>query len=162
MPQNVTASHLANEQIELAYPHIQAMRTDLSLDQWAGFARAMVDEAPRALDCGIITARGEQDYIQGLFSYVIAPDLHHGRSLLADNFIALDMRTNSVVASVLIRAMCGLARESGCATIHAIVPDEHAALFEAHGVYPIQEHGREGGGRPARRARTLLVPQSAG
>ena len=161
MSRNVTASHLASERIEQAYPVAQAMRTDLSLGQWASFARAMVGEAPVALDRGIIAARGAQDYIQGLFSYVIAPDLRHGRSLLADNFIALDMRTNSVVASVLIRAMCALARERGCATIQAVVPEEHAALFEAHGVFPILDRGAPGKGQPAPRTCTLLVADSA-
>lgn len=160
MPRNVTAYHLAREQIDQAYPVVQAMRTDLSLDQWKSFARAMVGEAPAMIDHGIILAKGAQDYIQGMFSYVIAPDLRHGRSLLADNFIALDMRTASVVASVLIRAMCDLARERGCATIHAIVPDEHAALFEAHGVFPILDQGMRSGGHLGRRARTLRVTES--
>jgi hypothetical protein len=162
MPRNVTASHLEGEQIEQAYPVVQAMCTDLSLCQWSGFARAMVGAAPAILDSGIIAARGAHDYIQGVFSYVIAPDLCHGRSLLADNFVALDMRTNSVVASALIRAMCVLARERGCATIHAVVPDEHAALFEAHGVFPIEEHRQPAKGKSTRRARTLLVSRAAG
>lgn len=133
MDESFIAKPLGRRQIDQAYPLIGAIAPALGVERWRAFAAAMIGEgaasAPGgAMPCGIMTVQNANGYIHGLFSYNVEQDLRHGRALVVDNFVVLDLFDLPGAAEVLLHAMDGLARDLGCTAIHTNLPEPYATL----------------------------------
>jgi len=114
---------LGPEHIAQAYPLIQAALPEVSLDAWAGFARALIHQHERP-DSGLLGVVSEQGYLTGLSSYRVARDLLHGRTLTADHFVAIDLFDRRAVVHVLADAIEALARERQCGAVHTTLQEK--------------------------------------
>jgi hypothetical protein len=80
-----------------------------------------------AREGGILAVTDERNYIAGLCSYRVVPDLIHGRLLDAGHFLAFDLLDRRPVAEALAEALEALARELGCAAVHTHLPQRNDA-----------------------------------
>jgi hypothetical protein len=144
MSQRFRIAALAEHQIAQAYPVVQAVRPDITLEQWRAFAAVCgAGRRPRAAS-GIMTVQDQRGYIRGLFSYSIERDLNHGRILLADNVIMLGMGDRGRLMAVLLEAMESLARQHGCAAIRTHLRE---AVDATDARLTVAERFRDGGHR---------------
>ena len=135
---------LSGDRIGQAYPLIQASLPQVPLGAWTAFARAMmmIAQAEQA-DTGIITVLSEQDYIAGLCSYRIEPDLVHGRSLTAEPFLAIDMFHRMAVVHALADAIEAIARERRCDAIHTTLPDKRGGRGHRGLAFDLTDRGHQ-------------------
>ena len=121
MRQLVTKS-LAIEEIDQAFPLVQATLPQVGLDQWRRFAQSQIrTRKPRV--SGIQSVLAEQKYIAGLSIYRIEQDLCHGPALIADHFMALDLFDRTAVIHALAEFLENLGRQRGCTAVHTQVRD---------------------------------------
>ncbi len=127
--------------INQAFPLIQTALPGVTLAAWRDFAAALISgtdaqgDAPGdargdAREGGILAVADERNYIAGLCSYRVVPDLFHGRLLDAGHFLAFDLLDRRPVAEALAEALEVLARERGCAAVHTHLPYRTAAPTE--------------------------------
>jgi hypothetical protein len=134
MPQQFTAQAVQTHNAARAYPLIQIMRSDVSLDAWLAFVAAT------NTDCGstpikptsewplrgILSIENERGYIHGLFSYHVAFAIDHKSVLEVSNFVAVDTADRAGAIKALISAMEELARTLNCTAIHTQVTGDWA------------------------------------
>ncbi len=113
----LNVSLLDPKDVDRAYPLVQAILPDASIDAWRGFAQARISEET-ADKTGILSVRNEQDCIVGIGAYMLAQDLLSGPILFADYVCALDITDQSSVARALLRAIERVAEQQGCSAIH--------------------------------------------
>lgn len=107
-------------QVDQAFPLVQSILPDITIDVWRRYAASMLDRS--FADRGIMTVQA-LGYIHGLFSFRVEDSLQHGRSLLVDNFTVLDLFTPAAPAIALLRAMDDLAEALDCRAIHTYLPN---------------------------------------
>ncbi len=120
---------LSAERITQAFPLIQTALPEVTLAAWRDFAAATMsgrDTPGDAREGGILAVTDGRDYIAGLCSYRVVPDLVHGRLLDAGHFLAFDMLGRRPVAEALAAALETLARERGCSAVHTRLPHRTA------------------------------------
>ncbi len=128
-----------------AFPLIQAALPEVTLAAWRAFAAALMSSAPAPGDApgnapggapggapgdprrdtpegGILAVTDGRDYIAGLCSYRVVPDLVHGRLLDASHFLAFDLLDRRPVAEALAEGIEDLARRHGCGAVHTLLP----------------------------------------
>ncbi len=127
---NVTVMSLTTDRVNQAFPLIQAIAPNVSLEEWQAFAQPLLSRgtdtttAPGGiLPGGILIAEDERGYIAGLVAYRLQRDLLHGPVLVAEHFIAFDFFERDRIADALARALEGLAAGHRCAAIHTVLPD---------------------------------------
>lgn len=116
---------LSPNKVVQAFPLIQALRPNLSLDGWNSFA-ADHFAGTRVDERGILAVENRSGYILGLSFYTVYMDIRHGRTLLAKDAVVLAMlrQTADSAFSLLIDGIENVARESRCAAIHtSVVPE---------------------------------------
>ena len=121
-----TAKELNAEQVAQAFPLIQSVVPHLTLEQWNGFVGlvgSLASEAQRR-QAGIMTIQNSRGYIHGLFSYTVEANLHHGRVLSIDNFVAFDLVDRDRAIEAMFDAMDDIAYGLGCHAIHVRLPEE--------------------------------------
>ena len=69
-----------------------------------------------------------RNYIAGLCSYRVVPDLVHGRLLDASHFLAFDLLDRRPVAEALAEGIEAIARRHGCGAVHTQLPQKNDAL----------------------------------
>jgi hypothetical protein len=111
---------LQNDRIHQAYPLIQAVRPGLSLEQWAAYAARVLRDA-EADNGGIATLQDATGLMVGLFVYHVASEPDHGRTLMVEDFVALDIIAPHAVAEHLAQAMESIARQLRCRAVHTAV-----------------------------------------
>jgi hypothetical protein len=119
------AQALRPEQAAQAYPLLQSAFPALTLSRWTEFVRSQTRTNPKPAERakGIMAIQSDRGYIHGLFSYSVAPDLQHGRVLLVDNFVAVDLVESDAAVQALRQAMEEVAARLDCQAIrlHAAV-----------------------------------------
>lgn len=110
--------------IQQAYPVIQELVGDLTLDGWTAFAAEIVSgrTAPKG-EAGIIVAETMGGRIRGLFVYRVERSLDEGRTLVIQHFV-LPGLGRTMVAEALYQAARELAATHGCTCIRAEIPPE--------------------------------------
>lgn len=112
---------LRRTQVQQAFPLVQAIRPQMTLDEWEAFAwRFPADHQARA---GIATLQDSNALILGLFAYRAGREPDHGRTLLVDHFVAMDIISPAAVAEHLADSMEALARRLDCRAVHTAVTD---------------------------------------
>lgn len=121
----VTVKSLTADQLDQAFPLIQAIAPSITLEEWRAFAEPLLEKpsgAPQAQG-GVLIAEDERGYISGLVAYRVQQDLMHGSVLVAEHFIAFDFFERDRIADALARALEGLAAGHRCAAIHTMLPE---------------------------------------
>ena len=101
-----------------AYPLVREAAPEVTLDQWRCYARALI-RPQRGRQSGIITLRCENNYLRGLFSYRVVPDLLLGRTLAIDCLVVSTLFSPGEVADALLAEVERLARRHRCAAVRA-------------------------------------------
>ncbi len=109
------------ERVSQAFPLIQAALPAVTLAAWRAFAAALMTGGA-ARDSGILAVTDERNYIAGLCSYRVVPDLVHGRLLDAGHFLAFDLFDRRPVAEALAEGIEVMARDRGCSAVHTQLP----------------------------------------
>lgn len=110
---------LSPDRIAQAYPLVQVVRPALSLEAWRRYARAILEDTEGG--SGIATLQDPRGLIAGLFVYRIGADPGHGRTLVAEDFVALDIVNPETVAQSLADALEAVANEHGCSAVHTTI-----------------------------------------
>lgn len=128
MSDPIAFAFLTAAQIDQCWPLVQSLVDRTDQDGWRRYARQMIRGGRsdrRARSRGILMAQDKQGYICGLASFSILPDLHHGRVLLVDLFLVMNMFGADQVATRLIAALVDLAGDNRCQAVLASLPDAH-------------------------------------
>jgi len=130
----LTTRPLSAERVIQAFPLIQTALPEVTLAAWRDFAAALMsgrnargDTRGDAWEGGILAVTDGRDYISGLCSYRVVPDLVHGRLLDAGLFLAYDLLDRRPVAEALAAAVEALARQRGCTAVHTHLPQRNDA-----------------------------------
>ncbi len=116
---------LSVESVNQAFALIQTALPEVTLAAWRDFAAALMSDTDTRGDTrggGILAVTDGSNYIAGLCSYRVVPDLVHGRLLDAGHFLAFGLLDRRPVAEALAAAVEALARERGCTAVHAHLP----------------------------------------
>ena len=123
----LTTRPLSAARVIQAFPLIQTALPGVTLAAWRDFAAALGDARGGAREGGILAVTDGSDYIAGLCSYRLIPDLVHGRLLDVGHFLAFDLLDRRPVAEALADAIESLARERGCTAVHTHLPPGNGA-----------------------------------
>ncbi|MBO6834766.1 MAG: hypothetical protein JJ878_02035 [Alphaproteobacteria bacterium] len=107
---------MAADWVDRALPLVRGLRSDLSLREWRSYCAPFLDRADSA--SGLECVLDEKDYLIGLAGYEARPDIRHGRVLMVDPFIAVDLYGRNFAAQMLLARVDTLAGSLGCRAIH--------------------------------------------
>jgi hypothetical protein len=112
---------LARGQIRAVYPLIREAIPGLGVAAWLRFAQTATNPR-RKSNAGIIVARREgHDFPSGLFCYRVDPDPAHGKILVAEHFVAVDLLHPEDVLAALVDELDALGQRLGCKVVRSIV-----------------------------------------
>lgn len=110
----VKTGQLTPDRYEQAWPLIRELASEVSMESWCRFARAMMEPVEvGAISQGILVAERKRT-IRGLVSYEAINDLLHGRALLLRNAVVLDLALSEKIAGSLHECSVAMANKSGC------------------------------------------------
>jgi hypothetical protein len=123
---------LAPDRILQAYPLVAIFDPNLTPEQWADYAGALVSETADREHHSIITVQSGRGDIYGLSVYWLRPDLRQGRLLEIENFAVVDIVGNRTVARVLLEALedVALCLDCSCISISLLNPQMRNWLRE--------------------------------
>lgn len=132
---DITIQMLAPDQLRSVFPLIRQAVPTLDLQGWMRFARPLVN--PRRPEQGgiVVATRSPRPFPSGLFCYRQERDLTHGRVLIAEHFVALDLLDPDAVLAALVAELDALAKRFGCGAVRSVVhrsaPDVTGGLAAA-------------------------------
>jgi hypothetical protein len=130
MGRNFTVRSLAANELSQAFPLVQAVAPEVTLDGWLQYADAVFAKGQSELG-GIMSAYGQDGYIYGLFSFKIEHDLRYGRVLAVSNLVVLDLVDRHGARQALIGAIDRLAQQHVCDHSYVTVPHRGGAVAGA-------------------------------
>lgn len=117
------ARPLGAERAHAAFPLVRIAVPELTLERWRRFLAE--GRTPSNGDMPLPRAMVVEDgrgYIHGLCTCSLEHDLRSGASLLAENFVVLDLVDSRPAASVLLHALEAEAARQGCHALHVSLP----------------------------------------
>jgi hypothetical protein len=115
--------HLSKGDILRAFPLIQAVRSDITVENWSRFAMLQIDGVgTRTFRSGIVAVERENGYLYGMFTYNVVDVALVGRGLVCDHFVVLDLLSSDEPLTVLIKASEKLAKENRCSQVQLCIP----------------------------------------
>ena len=132
---DITVQMLEPNQIRSVFPLIRQVVPTLDLAGWMRFARRLVN--PRRAELGgiVVAQRAARPFPSGLFCYRQQRDLTHGKVLIAEHFVALDLLHPDAVLAALLAELDALGNRFGCnavrSVLHGSAPDIAGRLTEA-------------------------------
>jgi len=132
---DITVQMLAPNQIRSVFPLIRQVVPTLDLPGWIRFARPLVN--PRRAEIGgiVVAQRPSRAFPSGLFCYRQQRDLTHGKVLIAEHFVALDLLHPDAVLAALLVELDALGKRFGCnavrSVLHGSAPDIAGRLTAA-------------------------------
>jgi len=126
MEESAVADNLYNvldlppEQFQQAYPLIQVLRTNLTLDQWLEYARGLHHRPDNT--GGVLSVQCSPGYIHALAAYEIRPRHAETRVIQVEHLCVLDFLSRSV-GQLLIEALEQRGHAEGCLEIRVSVPE---------------------------------------
>ena len=131
---------LAPDRLRAVYPLIREAEPTIGLSVWLAFARPLTQRR-RAAQSGIIAARREgRAFPSGLFCYRVDNDLTHGRVLIAEHFVAVDLLDSRAVLAALVAELDALGARLGCTAVRSVV---HGGADEVEGGLTAAGHAPE-------------------
>jgi len=118
---DITVQMLAPAQIRSVFPLIRQVVPTLDLAGWLRFARPLVN--PRRPELGgiVVAQRPPRPFPSGVFCYRQERDLAHGKTLIAEHFVAIDLLEPEAVMAALLAELDVLARRFDCDAVRSIV-----------------------------------------
>ena len=108
-------SPLRGDRILQAFPLVCAAGADISIEDWRAYVKSMLSARVREPDCAdIIGICSPNKYLRGLFTYMVKPDLHHGRVMEVEYFVVASVYSPLEIAEALIAGVEDEARRHGC------------------------------------------------
>jgi hypothetical protein len=136
-----TVETLRPDQIRSVFPLIREVIPGLDLPAWLRFARQLTT-VRRNGQSGIVVARRDgRSFPSGLFCYRVDNDLEHGRMLIAEHFVAVDLLDPSAVLDALVKELDALGKRLGCTAVRSVV---HGAEHDVAGGLSAAGHAQEG------------------
>lgn len=134
------------------FPLMQVQDTSLTWPRWRAYARRLLRSGVQARQGIMVARRAGHPMPCGAVCYRLDHDLHVGRIMTAEHFVALDLLYPGVVRTALARALEGRASELGCSVIRALVHESDAEVAEdlrhaghrPDGFMLVKERGRQG------------------
>ncbi len=105
---------------------IQTVRPDVTLSQWQSHVETIQDGAQLTNRCGIVVLADRQDYIYGIFSYCVQPNLGIGSILKVGDFCVATLTSPQQAAELLCHKADELAQVFDCGAVSITFLDEEA------------------------------------
>jgi len=122
MKSDYTIRHLAADRVVQAFPLARDLLGCASVEDWVAFAAPLtkpeIDNHPEQ---GIIVVE-RNDYIRGLFSYMVRQGLNGNRVLDVQNFAVLEMTGVDKLTEELIKGAERIAQSLHCDSLFLTVP----------------------------------------
>ncbi len=115
--------------IDQAYPIVQTLHPALTMDEWRGYARALIAAGDPVR--GVMTAQ-YGGYSRGLFCHWPDRSLDHSSMLIVDNVAVMDLCNPQGAMRALVAAMEALAARHGCGAIHTLLTDHRPTTLHGH------------------------------
>jgi hypothetical protein len=118
---DITVQMLAPAQIRSVFPLIRQVVPTLDLTGWLRFARPLVK--PRRPELGgiVVAQRPPRPFLSGLFCYRQERDLAHGKTLIAEHFVALDLLDPEAIMAALLAELDILVNRFDCDAVRSVV-----------------------------------------
>jgi hypothetical protein len=118
---DITAQMLAPNQVRSVFPLIRQAVPALDLPGWIRFARPLAN--PRRPERGgiVVARRPPRPFPSGLFCYRQERDLAHGKVLLAEHFVALDLLEPEAILAALLAELDTLGKRFGCDAVRSVL-----------------------------------------
>jgi uncharacterized membrane protein len=132
---DIEVQMLTPDRVRSVYPLIRQAVPTLDLAGWLRFERTLM--RPRHPEQGgiVVASRPPRPFPSGLFCYRREHDLTHGKMLVAEHFVALDLLEPDQVLAALLRELDTLAKRFGCdavrSVVHGSAPDVAGGLAAA-------------------------------
>lgn len=151
MPDRFIARPLSPDQVDQAWPLVQAMVPGIDLQRWRSYVEAAApimdsaafDDIVTVQDHPALAAEGvgqgptlaadvpptgmmtlqERGYIHALFRYTAADTLAHGRTLIVDDLMVLSPFHQRAADAAILMTVDGLADLLGCEAVHMFLPN---------------------------------------
>jgi hypothetical protein len=104
MAEHYTARRLTRKRVEQAYPLVQTVSDDISLEKWHAYTDAYLKRGPKGSigEKGIISVENEQGYIHGLLGFRVDMTLRWGHTLMCEHLIALHLvNAEPIITSII-------------------------------------------------------------
>ena len=111
MPQ-FSLAPLKPEQVAQAYPLVRMALPQLELGEWQDYAAAMASPGS-----GVLTLLAPSDAIHALAAWRAVPNLHHGRALIVELFVAFELSRKAPARAALVDGLHQLADGLGCQAV---------------------------------------------
>jgi hypothetical protein len=128
MPQ-FSLAPLKPEQVAQAYPLVRMALPQLELGEWHNYAAAMASSGG-----GVLTLLAPSGAIHALAAYRAVPNLHHGRALIVELFVAFELSRKAPARAALVDGLHLLAEGLGCQAV--LFTAESQGLLTASRVPP--------------------------
>ncbi len=112
---------LSRAEISLAFPLLQIVNPDITLNQWRAFAETIVHARPFDT-MGVKVAVDPRACICGLFTWRRERSLAEGAVLAIDNFAAVGLFDNRAIVAALLAEMDRMADAFTCRAIRTTLP----------------------------------------
>lgn len=118
---DIDVQMLAPDQVRSVFPLIRQAVPTLDLAGWLRVARTLIH--PRRPELGgiVVATRPPRPFPSGLFCYRQETDLIHGKVLVAEHFVALDLLDPGHVLAALVNELDSLANRFGCKAVRSVV-----------------------------------------
>jgi hypothetical protein len=137
---DIAVEMLAPDQIRSVFPLIRQVVPTLDLAAWLRFARPLVNPRRAELGGNVVARRLPRRFPSRLFCYRRESDLAHGKVLLAEHFVALDLLDPDAVLAALLAELDALGRRLGCDVVRSAV---HGSAPEVTGRLTAASHQPE-------------------
>ncbi len=121
---------LEEHRFALAHPLARTALPELSLEEWCAF---LADHLRQA-ESGLSTVENGRGTMLALAAFCVRPDLQHGRCLLADPVIVMDLVGAGLVARLIDEHLQREARRLGCAALRLQLPMARGLAAEERGL----------------------------
>ncbi len=121
---------LEESRFALAHPLATTAMPNLTLPEWQRFLGDHLQQD----SSGIVTVENSREIMLACAAYCVRPDLQHGRSLVVDPLIVMDLVGSKMVVALLDDHLQGLARRMNCAGLHLQMPVMRGKAAEERGL----------------------------
>jgi hypothetical protein len=118
---DIAVEMLTPDQVRSVFPLIRQVVPALDLPGWMRFARGLTRARRPELGGIVVARRPPRPFPCGLFCYRQDHDLAHGKVLIAEHFVALDLLEPEAVLAALVKELDALARQFGCDAVRSVV-----------------------------------------
>ncbi len=121
---------LDERRFHLAHPLAKTAMPSLTLEEWCHFlSRHLEQEAS-----GLVTVENSREIMLACAAFCVRPDLQHGRCLVVDPLIVMDLVGSKMVAGLLDEHLQWQARRHDCAGMQLQLPLLHGKGSEERGL----------------------------